>query len=607
MGLNREVDLMKMFFYSFIALLVITNLTTNCIDAADKSKMLLNLDIIKNSFEVKYAPVEWKKKYSGWDLEEEINLAKLKIIAAGPLTVKEYQRILHAFFISTRDYHVHDLYYSTEMAILPFVVKGVGGKYFITEVDEEALQLMKNSGFYSGDIDPQVGDELISFDSKITHNVIEEIKIKELGNSESKTAQVLAEPLLTKRLGLLGHEIPKDRIKITFKPKGKDPVTVVMQWVYLPEKITNKFKNELSVNIYPFETSAHGAHTAYSKMMVNPLFEVLANDYSSVYRKALKHQLATSINPPNPQPNHRPKKRECIELGTKIWEEEVRSPFHAYIYESPETQKKIGYIRIKTFHPSDDFEEINNQVRDLAAILNHFERATDALVIDAVDNPGGFVLYVYTIASLLTDRPLVVPTHRLTITQEEVAESLNTINKLENELAQDAKATEMESVYVLGFPCNQDFKRGLINYHQFIVSEWSSGKTFTNAYAMYGLTHLRPHPLAQFSKPILMLVNSNDFSGGDFFPAILQDNKRAVIFGETTAGAGGIVQMHRFPNLFGLKGFTYTASFAERIDGRPLENLGVQPDVPYELTEDDLLNGYKGYIQAVNEAVEDLF
>ena len=103
------------------------------IEAGDKSKMLQDLDFIKSTFETKYAPFEWKKSHFGWSLEEQINFAKIQILTFDSLTVKDYQRILHSFFISTCDYHVSSQFYSTESAVLPFSVKKVEGKYIISE------------------------------------------------------------------------------------------------------------------------------------------------------------------------------------------------------------------------------------------------------------------------------------------------------------------------------------------------------------------------------------------------------------------------------------------------------------------------------------------
>jgi hypothetical protein len=56
-----------------------------------KTKMMMDLDIIKNTFEVKYAPAEWKKIYADWELDTEIDLAKVKVLETSSITVKDYQ------------------------------------------------------------------------------------------------------------------------------------------------------------------------------------------------------------------------------------------------------------------------------------------------------------------------------------------------------------------------------------------------------------------------------------------------------------------------------------------------------------------------------------
>ena len=89
-------------------------------------------------------------------------------------------------------------------------------------------------------------------------------------------------------------------------------------------------------------------------------------------------------------------------------------------------------------------------------------------------------------------------------------------------------------------------------------------------------------------------------------PAILQDNKRAKLFGSQTAGAGGYVHTFEFPNCHGIAKCSYTASIAERINLRKIENLGVTPDIEYQITAEDLQKGYQGYVDAVNQAVQTL-
>src|SRR5262249_24897199 len=151
-----------------------------------KTKMISDLDIIKNTFEVKYAPAEWKKSYANWDLEEKISQAKSQILANDKITVRDYQQIVNKFLHSTQDYHVTALFHSTEQAYLPFRVQGAKRRYFIAWVDPH---------FTSAPL--SVGDEIVIFDGKPIGEAIAALKEKELGSTDSKTDQTRAELYLT--------------------------------------------------------------------------------------------------------------------------------------------------------------------------------------------------------------------------------------------------------------------------------------------------------------------------------------------------------------------------------------------------------------------------
>jgi C-terminal processing protease CtpA/Prc len=105
---------------------------------------------------------------------------------------------------------------------------------------------------------------------------------------------------------------------------------------------------------------------------------------------------------------------------------------------------------------------------------------------------------------------------------------------------------------------------------------------------------------------MLVYVDELCFSCGDFVPAILQDNGRAILFGKRTAGAGGYVLGVKHPNLNGIRGFTLTGSIAERKDLQPIENLGVTPDIAYELTIDDARHGYRDLANHLKKAITEI-
>ena len=227
-----------------------------CTVKDQKNNMASDLDVIKNTFAIKYAPAEWKKTYANWDLEEQIALAKKKVNESKKISVKDYQRILQQFFTSTRDYHVGVHYFSTEVAILPFRVASANGKYFISwietfsqeEIDSlsaEEYKLIQHFQFPF-----TVGDEIVEFDGKPVDQVIHEMKSREFGNPESGTDQLLAESALTMRLGTKGQEVPNGPVKIVVrKSDSGELLTFTTEWIYLPEKIQNGFQSRPATNL----------------------------------------------------------------------------------------------------------------------------------------------------------------------------------------------------------------------------------------------------------------------------------------------------------------------------------------------------------------------
>jgi hypothetical protein len=606
------------------------------LQGANAARMVQDLDIIKSTFETKYAPYEWKKSYFGWSLEEEINIAKMKVISLNSLTVKDYQRILHAFFISTHDYHVHDYYHSTEISLLPFEVSSINNVYYITDVNTRALMRMQDQGYYKGEKPLERGNELILFDAQPIESVTEDLKFQELGNPSSRTSQRLAERILTKRIGALGHSIPQGTILISFKATDGSIVDAEIDWIHFEEKIKN--------HAYTIAMKTFGKYSAQHPIekrnlspskpcwankkseMVNHLAEALQKDYNSLIdqrvglpriQTALGYEDESELEDPDEEPTEilpttpRVIKRDNILFGEKIWEELEHTPYHALIYKHPDSDKKIGYIRIQSYIPPENKSEANLFALRLAHSLRHLELHSDALVIDQVDNPGGELYLSLGIASMLTNQPLKLPKNQVAITQNEISLALSNLTDLFSALEELEELEEefgstppfQDDQFHVGFYLEKSFIKNQIDYYQFLIEEWNEGKTLTSAYPIEGIEYLQPHPLSQYSKPILLLINSNDFSCGDLVPSILQDNHRAVLFGEQTAGAGGAVQKHSYPNSFGLEKFSYTVSLLKRPNGMVIENLGITPDVPYELTENDLLNGYKDYIKAVNQTL----
>lgn len=573
------------------AILTLLCLTTTCCFAGTPSEqklkekkeaMLSDLEFIKNTFKSVYAPADWKKQQFGWDAEQQIAAIKEKILAKENFSTKEYRSELLNFVTSTKDYHVGTFFFSYEAALLPFTVKCAEGRYFVSSIDRTRL----SSNVYKF----SEGDELVSFDGRPVDDVVNELIDRYFNVSNPDTDRSMACMFLTIRAAVLGMDVPRGSIKVSFKSGSDDDdddddkvSTYQMTWQYMPEKVKADVIATLDEEIDE-STLPLGQRSCFKTKMVSPIFDALQ-----------KNKMKFSSEDP-----HLMGSREGFipDLGTKIWETDEDSPFYAYM-SLTDNKKMIGFLRIPhyMFFFDDDMQE-------LASIIDRFEEMTDALIIDQTNNSGGFAFFTYTLASMLATEPMHLPKHQLTITPEEVFQVADVIPALE-EIYDDEDAVDVFGKDIIGYPVNFQVAQSILEFYRHIYDQWNLGNTLTDPFHFY-IDQVNPHPDTQYTKPILILTNEMDISAADFFPSIMQDNKRATILGSRTAGAGGAVGFMHYPNRFGVIGIAYTKTIADRLNGNKIENLGVTPDIPYSLTADDMQNDYSGYVDCIMDAVLDL-
>lgn len=571
-----------------------------------KSQMIQDLEIIKHHFDVAYAPKNWKKEHFGVDLNKEFEKAKSQILSMPSITTKQFQQIVRKFVNSMRDYHVSVRFFSTEESSLPFSVKGSGKRCFVDWID--SLRLPPSVYNIS------IGDELVEFDGRPIADVIDDLMKTNGKSGNAKTDRSLADLQLTHRMGMKGDVVPSGPVMVKFKSKNGYINSYQLHWSYIPEAVKNPLDFLVSLdfisNLLPKPAKTKISSPLFHRFleagkkvklpelkMLNPLHEIMAKRNSS-------RDGALGAD-----------KSFLPLLGDVIWMKEEDTfensedfreiNWHAYIYRHP-SGKKIGYVRIP--HYLAGFFD----AEEFGLIIEEMEEGTDALIIDQLHNPGGSVEFQYSLASMLvTKDPFYTPQHHIKITQKDVLDAyyaLEAISFLERmideqgSLATSDSSDGFEEELIIDFQWLMFFK----SYFLFIMNEWDDGHSLTRPTPICGVDRINPHPKFKYTKPILMLINELDFSGGDFVPAILQDNKRATLFGEKTAGAGGFVLEFDFPNSHGIAACSYTASIAERLDSKKIENLGVTPDIKYDLSVEDIRDGYKNYVQSINNAILDL-
>ncbi len=535
-----------------------------------RQAMLSDLDFIRSAFAAQYGPGLYKEAHEGWDLDKAIAAAKAQVNADPGMTIAQYHEVLRGFFNSMKDFHVSVQFDATEASSLPFTVVNAGGRYYIGYIDRSKLS-EESFPF-------KVGDELVTFGGRPVADAVAELKAREGGNT-AVTEEAIAALMLTSRRASGAGDVARGPVSVGVRPQGSDKVFArQLIWDYTPEMIGQ-----------PGSARFHTDSVAAGPLRRIPLMSDLSSP------------LAVSLGGTAANPFGIGGKESWVPaLGEKTWEAPADSTYGAYIYKNPQG-RPIGYLRIPSYEPADG----PAAAEEFAELMKRFSDSTDGLVIDQVNNPGGSLFYMYALASLLSDQPLAAPRHRVAITQDDVSTAVDFL-KLEPLVKNDAMAKKAFGAQTQdGYPVTYEFFRHMTEYSHVIVDSWNQGKNLTDPTFLDGVDQINPSP-APYTKPLVVLINELDFSCGDFFPAIMQDNKRATLFGTRTSGAGGFVRSVKFPNQVGVAGFSMTGSIAVRADKKPIENLGVTADVQYAPTSADLQTGFAPYAKAVNATMTKL-
>ena len=126
-----------------------------------------------------------------------------------------------------------------------------------------------------------------------------------------------------------------------------------------------------------------------------------------------------------------------------------------------------------------------------------------------------------------------------------------------------------------------------------------------------GSLTLQPVPHA-YTQPLIVLTDEFSASGGDAFPAIMQDNGRGPLVGMRTMGAGGsVVGVPATAYAESIARFTASLMHRGRLihtsDFPPApyaENIGVRPDLVIDyMTRANLMTAGAPFVQAFTQAI----
>ncbi len=255
----------------------------------------------------------------------------------------------------------------------------------------------------------------------------------------------------------------------------------------------------------------------------------------------------------------------------------MKEPFVAYYHPTP--KGNVGYLRIPHYSPEEQPGKSELQVTyewlaQYEFAIRELEKNTVGLVIDQDHNCGGSVWIVHKMISMFMDQPFKQTDFELLATKESFLDF---------------------GKWVDGTPKNTLDHEAVSKVLTLIETTWTSGTSrLTPKIAIDGHATMLPNPI-RYTKPVVMLIDEMAGSGGDAFPAMMKGLGRAKLFGQTTSGLGGHIQMYPagLPN--SQMKFSLTKSLFYRPDGVAIENNGAVPDQFYTIKRDDVMYGFKEY------------
>lgn len=516
---------------------------------------------IINLFLQQYGPLKWKEKYLGINFNELAD--KLINDASNAKSDKEFYRLVALFLAQFKDAHVSYTIPSSLISYLPFDTEYFKDGVIIRNI---------NRGILNTDIFPfNEGDILIAMDGVPVEKVIDLLSPFDENGYEPTTRKSVGSLRLTSRSQKMFIDIPTGKVTLTILPKGSNnPKDVVIEWQQRGFDVV--------------EIPPKSAISYISKALISPTGGFIENDPIEQFERSHYVEIEGGNNASYLMNNPKP--------FFPMWdgfEQRLLMPFFTGIFNI--NNYKIGFIRINTWNVRNSLSYIETFAKEIAYMNNN----TDALIIDQTGNGGGNICYPFWIGSFFMDKPKKIVKFQVR--------------------ANRSWLSEIEDWYENGMGINKIHAKGWIDSLRGAVEKGDYLSDPISAFC-FPTGEIFPYKndrgyLNIYIKPVLLLINELDFSSADMFPAFMQDNKLATLFGARTAGAGGnVIGSNYIGNSELSIRLTQSLMYREKeislengSSTHYVENVGVTPEILYQITTKDYYDNYKSYREAINQAV----
>ena len=486
-----------------------------------------------------YGPYEWKRETQNFDL---LNTGPwVERVRNAPNDLEFYEAIVE-YVASLNDAHAAYQIPSTFQARLNFAVDLYDGKALVDFINRARLP--------ASEFPFQIGYELVSIDGVPVETLITQLTKYSIAANTRSTRRFAANYLTIRPQALMPHATSVgDVARVIMRRLDGGLETYVIPWTKtgLPLVANGPVPT-------PSGFAAAGRRPAES------------SDWRAVLQDLQHCEIAPRaiIGFGSRTPIFAPPAGFEQRLGRNLTDFFYSGTFRA-------GGLRIGFLRIPSYSPPD----FNAAINQIATEVAFFQANTDGLIIDDMHNPGGSVSAVNVFLQFLMPARFRTLGFELRATSDWVAAISSSLESAQ------AQGAEQWQIDLLGQIKNQ------------IVEANASNRGRTGPIPLDDLT-LDRDPirdgqgrLFSYSKPIMVLIDELSASGGDMFPAAIQDNGRGILFGQRTMGAGG--------NVVGFLAGPYSEGFAsvtQSLMNRKdnvvapdfpaspyVENVGVRPDI----------------------------
>jgi len=225
----------------------------------------------------------------------------------------------------------------------------------------------------------------------------------------------------------------------------------------------------------------------------------------------------------------------------------------------------IAYIYL---HKMDKKEEYQEWLHKAMAEF----KDTKALIIDIRGNGGGNRKPIYSLLPYFISSPKVINVNAFRINEDIDPDINEPIGGLERRMAYPEKSVHWTA----------DEREVITDFKQNFEAEWKFDK---KKFSKWHYSVVSPNN-KHYSKPVMLLMDTNNFSASDIFLAAFKGSENIKLVGSKSGGGSGFTQLNLLPNAGLMYLLSRMASFQP--NGKLYDGNGIIPDVEVELTIDDV-------------------